>query len=419
MRYSAKEHPRPVPCGIDLFSGAGGFGLGFAAAGLPISASLDNDADAVATLAANPTALSRLVLHADIRDFSPTAMEQQVSSLSPRHRVDYIIGGPPCQGWSRVGRGKLRSLGRIGPIPAPFAEDRNTLYRPFLRYVSHFQPRAVLMENVRGMECYYGSDGTQAVSIALNCLGYRTRVVRLDAADFGLPQHRRRLMIVGIREDLGVDFDAPAGPASDLALGDAPTTVRDAIRDLPWVPSGNQSDVMSYRGKGEPPRYLQLLRPRWMNGSVTSHITRPHRSEDFEAFRSLEQGGIYDDLPDRLKRYRDDIFADKYRRLEWDQPSPCLTAHLAKDGYSHIHPSQARTISVREAARIQGFPDWYVLTGSMGSRFRQIGNSVPPILAYALGIALRECLGIRSKETWAGLSRFAAAYRSPLLPVAA
>ncbi len=411
MGLASDGHPRSIPCGVDLFSGAGGFGLGFAGAGLHIAASLDNDPDAVATVAANPVDGQRLVLDTDIRSFCPRMMGHLIRKLSPRYRVDFIIGGPPCQGWSRVGRGKLRSLGRIGSAPAPFAEGRNRLYRPFLRYVSHFRPRAVLMENVRGMECYYGHDGTKAVTTKLESMGFRTKVVPLDAADFGLPQHRRRLVIVGIREELGVELDEPSGPPSGLGLADAAPTVRDAIRDLPWVPSGNPREVMSYRRKGEVAPYLHLLRPDLMNGSVTAHVTRPHRPEDREAFRSLEPGGIYADLPDRLKRYRDDIFPDKYRRLEWDRPSPCLTAHLAKDGYSHIHPSQARTISVREAARIQGFPDWYFISGSMGSRFRQIGNSVPPLLAYALGIALRDCLGLKSEASWDALSRLAAPSR--------
>ncbi|MGP8078169.1 MAG: DNA cytosine methyltransferase [Thermoplasmata archaeon] len=404
MRSSADECRRPIPCGIDLFSGAGGFGLGFEAAGLPVVASLDKDADAVATLAANPPIGPRLVFHTDIRSFGPLAMDKAIEGLSPRYRVDFLIGGPPCQGWSRVGRGKLRSLGRIGSTPAPFAEERNRLYRPFLRYVSHFRPRVVLLENVRGMECYYGHDGTKAITTALDSLGYRTKVVPLDAADFGVPQQRRRLVIVGVREDLGLELDTPIGPPAGLGMDGAAPTVRDAIGDLPWVPSGNQRDVMPYRKLEDASAYLSLLRPGWMNGSVTAHITRPHRPEDREAFRSMKQGGIYSDLPDRLKRYRDDIFADKYRRLEWDKPSPCLTAHLAKDGYSHIHPSQTRTISVREAARIQGFPDWYVIAGSMGSQFRQIGNSVPPLLAYALAIAVRNFLGVKSEISWDVLS---------------
>jgi DNA (cytosine-5)-methyltransferase 1 len=400
-------HPRPVPCAIDLFAGAGGFGLGLSAAGIHVAASLDKDPDSVASIAANPSVGPRLLFDTDIEDFGPRAMERSLHNLSPRFRVDLVFGGPPCQGWSKVGRGKLRSLGRILPESSPMADARNQLYVPFLQYVAHFHPKAVMMENVRGMSSYYGYDGSKVVAAGLSSLGYRSEVVPLDAARFGVPQHRKRLVIVGIREDLGTSFVPPDAAAPDLELRRTALTVRDAIRDLPWAPPDNTRGIMPYHPRAEPSAYLRLLRPDWMNGTITDHTTRPHRAQDVEAFRSLEQDGIYADLPEHLKRYRDDIFVDKYHRLAWDKPSPCLTAHLAKDGYSHIHPSQARTISVREAARIQSFPDWYVISGSMGSQFRQIGNSVPPLLAYALGRSIMGCLDMPPISSWRLLSRHA------------
>ncbi len=408
MKSPCGEHLRPIPCGVDLFSGAGGFGLGLSAAGFNIVASLDNDADAISTMVANLGRGSKLIVGSDISACEPGFMEALLRRLSTRYLVDLIVGGPPCQGWSRVGRGKLRSLGRLRDKGAPLSDKRNRLYLPFLRYVAYFRPKAVLMENVRGMASYYGYDASESVAKRIASFGYRTKVHLLDAADLGLPQHRRRLLIVGIREDLGAEFKPPKATAAPAGFESTGPTVRDAIHDLPRVSAGSQRSEIPYRPTEKPSPYVRLLRPGWMNGGVTHHIVRWHRPEDLVAFRALPQGGIYTDLPNEMRRYRDDIFADKYRKLAWDEPSPCLTAHLAKDGYSHIHPSQARTISVREAARLQSFPDWYKLSGSMGSQFRQLGNSVPPLLSYRLGLSLRECLGTNSDCSWGTFSQDAA-----------
>jgi DNA (cytosine-5)-methyltransferase 1 len=131
---------------------------------------------------------------------------------------------------------------------------------------------------------------------------------------------------------------------------------------------------------------------------INDHITRAVRADDAEAFSLLRPGGTYEELPARLQRYRSDIFTDKYKRLEWTQPSRTITAHLAKDGYWYIHPDQDRTLSVREAARIQTFPDWYRFSGHPTARYRQIGNAVPPFLAEAVGDALIAALSQSSRR---------------------
>ena len=128
------------------------------------------------------------------------------------------------------------------------------------------------------------------------------------------------------------------------------------------------------------------------NGLVADHICREHNEQDLEAFLTLPQGGIYADLPDHLKRYRDDIFPDKYRKLRWDRVAGTVTAHLAKDCYTHIHPSQPRTISIREAARLQSFPDDYRFYGNMGDRYRQIGNAVPPLMSWGIADYIKKQL---------------------------
>ena len=126
------------------------------------------------------------------------------------------------------------------------------------------------------------------------------------------------------------------------------------------------------------------------NGMITDHVTREHNAQDLEAFETMPEGGQYHELDARFKRYRDDIFKDKYRKLRWDSPAGTVTAHFAKDCYTHIHPDQARTVSIREAARFQSFPDNFRFFGNMGDRFRQIGNAVPPLMAYGIASYVRE-----------------------------
>ena len=125
--------------------------------------------------------------------------------------------------------------------------------------------------------------------------------------------------------------------------------------------------------------------PRRDRASIHDHITRDVRPDDAEAFALLGEGQTYADLPERLQRYRSDIFTDKYKRLAWDEVSRSITAHIAKDGYWYIHPEQHRTLSIREAARVQTFPDWFRFAGQPTHRLSQIGNAVPPLLGEALG----------------------------------
>jgi DNA (cytosine-5)-methyltransferase 1 len=379
--------------------------LGFAAAGFRMAAALDVDPSAVKTMKANRGVTPAIVVKRDIRKFGPRAMERRLRDFSRKIQVGLVVAGPPCQGWSQVGRGKLRSLGRFADAQGPFDDPRNRLYRSFLRYLDHFKPVACVMENVPGMASYQGQNVSEIVKEAIASLGYRVVLFSLEAQRLGVPQVRNRLLFVGVREDQGAALTVPSVAPEDLNLPSRWQSVRDAIRDLPWIPAGRKIEPIRYPHTRSASRYIRLLRPGWMNGSIDGHITRWHGSQDIAAFGLMPEGGIYRDLPARLRRYRVDIFPDKYRRLSWDMPSPCLTAHLSRDCYSHIHPSQSRTISVREAARLQSFPDWYRLEGSMGNRFRLIGNAVPPLVAYSIAKAIADSLSIKCDMNWASLQR--------------
>ena len=182
------------------------------------------------------------------------------------------------------------------------------------------------------------------------------------------------------------------------------------IGDLPPVPPAHREERSLYLG--EPITALQRrLRDSVPEGDrrhITDHITRDVRPDDAEAFRLLGEGQTYRDLPPHLQRYRTDIFDDKYKRLIWDDVSRSITAHIAKDGYWYIHPDQHRTLSIREAARIQTFPDRFRFAGEPSHRYRQIGNAVPPLLAERLGRAIATSLERRGRRRARGADRLRA-----------
>lgn len=262
------------------------------------------------------------------------------------------------------------------------------MYRNFLGFVGHFSPKVCIMENVSGMLSHNGRNVAESIANQFHRIGYRVTWALVNAADFGVPQSRKRLIFVGIRNDLGITFKFPQtmgrrGPAFPRV------TLREAIGDLPVIRNGSTEWKRVYTPDRNMSQYAKNMRAKADPKAIYDHVCRTQNQQDLTAFRTLRPGGKYVELPKHLKRYRDDIFKDKYRKLRWDDISGCVTAHLSKDCYTHIHPSQARTISVREAARIQSFPDRFHFAGNMGDKFRLIGNAVPPRMARAIGKAIK------------------------------
>lgn len=368
------------PTAIDLFCGAGGLSLGLQNAGFSLLAGADHDEYSVETHAAN---IPGLAYHGDLSD--PTDLLDHLDAWGVR-RVDLVAGGPPCQPFSRAGSSKIRSLVRAGTR----AEDdpRAQLWRSFVAVVDHVRPKAVLIENVPDLPAW--DDGAVLIGFyeSLRELGYEIDARILDAFEYGVPQHRARLFIVGLRSRRRMCWPEPS-PSRP--------TLRDAIGDLPPVPPAQREERIRYFGSPETPLQAELRgaadgdEVRWIH----DHITRDVRPDDAEAFRLLGEGQTYEDLPEHLRRYRSDIFTDKYKRLAWDEVSRSITAHIAKDGYWYIHPEQHRTLSIREAARVQTFPDSFRFAGEPTHRLRQIGNAVPPRLATRLGEGLRSALNDR------------------------
>ena len=366
------------PTAIDLFCGAGGLSLGLQDAGFTVLVGADVDPFSIETHLANIGGLGYL---GDLTD--PTEFLNHLEAWGIQ-KVDLIAGGVPCQPFSRAGRSKIRSLVEAGIRPA--IDPRTTLWQSFVKIVGALRPRAVLLENVPDLAVW--DDGALLTGFreSLRELGYRTSARVVKAYEHRVPQHRERLFVVGLRS--GRTFEWPEPEAS--------CTLRDAIGDLPAVPPAQRLDQLPY---DEPRSWLQhrLRRgvPTEQKQLVFDHVTRDVRPDDAEAFALLAPGQTYGDLPEHLQRYRCDIFTDKYNRLVWDNLSRSITAHLSRDGYWYIHPAQDRTLSIREAARVQTFPDHFRFAGQPSHQYRQIGNAVPPLLAEAIGRNLRWMLSRR------------------------
>jgi DNA (cytosine-5)-methyltransferase 1 len=441
---------------IDLFAGAGGFSLGFRAAGARLLAAVDVSETAGETYQRNFRVLQPRrpprVFCGDEGNLEDLDLERVAAADT---KLDILIGGPPCQGFSRIGRAKLASLAE-----EPTDEDpRNELYRRFMSAVRFWRPRAVVMENVPGMLSLRGTNIADMAAAELAACGYRVGYALLNAVWYGVPQFRERLFFIGIREDLGIEpsvpvpshrADLPSGyrrppeavtipfsfiPHYELAVpverGRLPAvTLREAIGDLPAIhehllgESGrrpaNFRVARTYEG---PPRSLfaRLMR-EWPGfkppAVIQDHVVR-WTPRDYETFRRMRPDDRYPDAlriaearflerltdlarsgdqpPPGSPRYEElrrsfippypvEKFVDKWRKLSGDAPSWTIPAHLAKDAYSHIHydSEQARAISIREAARLQSFPDAFTFSGNMGDCFTQIGNAVPPVLAWAI-----------------------------------
>jgi DNA (cytosine-5)-methyltransferase 1 len=373
---------------VDLFCGAGGLSLGLHDAGFRVLVGADSDLPSTLTHEAN---LGSLSYHGDLSDSASFLRQIRAWGIE---RVDLVAGGVPCQPFSRAGRSKIRSLVDEGRRPA--TDPRASLWKSFIQIVTGLQPRAVLLENVPDLAVWNEGAVLAGLCESLQELGYSVDARLLNAFDYQVPQHRSRLILIATRP--GVSFSWPAEVGR--------TTVRDAIGDLPQVPPAHTDAVIPYEQSSSwfQRRLRRDLRPEEDN-KLFDHITRDVRPDDAEAYSLMVEGGTYKDLPARLQRYRADIFDDKYKRLSWDGLSRTVTAHIAKDGYWYIHPSQDRTLSVREAARIQTFPDWFRFAGTRSHQFKQIGNAVPPLLAEAVGRELIRALsGHRGVDTSPGAS---------------
>ena len=406
---------------IDLFAAPGGLSLGFEMAGFRALAGVDIDPAGMETYGFNFPKSKAVVM--DVRKLESREL-MRLAGVG-EGQVDVIIGGPPCQGFSTIGRVKIASLVRNGvwsnlanPHPRFIDDPRNILYKEFMRIVRDLKPLFVVMENVPGMMSYRDGKIVKEILEDFRAIGYRAQVRVLNAADYGVPQVRRRIIFIATRvENAPIRFPGPThgetGTKSLLeyvakeSLEDTEratlkpyVTVWDAIGDLPDPVPGRPglADVPLPYDKPPFSDYQKFMR-EWGGGSpdgmLHNHITRQHNERDVKTFQILKEGQWWKDLPEEIRRlygYRDDIFHDKIKKLARNAPSWTITAHLYKDGYMYVHPVQPRTITVREAARLQSFPDRFIFKGSRTEQFKQVGNAVPPLMARAIAIEIKKSL---------------------------
>ncbi|RZU51208.1 DNA (cytosine-5)-methyltransferase 1 [Krasilnikovia cinnamomea] len=383
LRYAEQARGRGEKLAADLFSGAGGLSLGMEEAGYRVVLAVDHYPEAVETHRHHHAGLS---VDWDLGD--PERI-RQVADLVTQAGVELLAGGPPCQPFSKAGRSIIRHKVRHG-LRDPY-DERRDLWRSFLEVINLARPPAVLMENVPDMALDKEMFILRTMVHELESLGYAVEERAVDTWRYGVPQFRQRLILVALQD--GVAFQWPTESPER-------PTVWNAISDLPeveggWRPPGGAEGWAEYAGpKTDFQRRMRRNVAARDETKVFDHITRPVREDDLEAFQLMDASTRYSDLPAEMKRYRDDIFDDKYKRLDMHGLSRTITAHIAKDGYWYIHPEQHRTITVREAARLQTFPDDFRFAGPPSAAFKQIGNAVPPMLGEHLARAVRQSLGL-------------------------
>ena len=399
---------------IDLFAGAGGFGLGFQLAGYTVTCSVEIDKWATDTLRENNRSME--VICEDISTFQSPETIRQMFNYSP----DVIIGGPPCQGFSNA-----------GPSPKDPQDPRNSLFQNFVLWVKSLNPQMFVMENVKGILSRKNADGERVIDIIQNAfkdLGYETHIWRLNAAKYGVPQLRERVFIVGNR--LGITkikhpaqthfWASPNGEGTQLNMSNVDDldnllpaiSVWNALSDLPVLNAGDGAEKQLYTA--EPQTNFQ----RWARDNqkdLFNHVAMKHTDRMVKRFKHISLGESGLNAPKEYsarKRSGNGVLSDasynsNNRRFNPEKPAYTIPASFYS---SFIHPHQHRNITAREAARLQSFPDRYRFMGKRTiisqkllerkgrhdeihlSQYNQIGNAVPPLLAKAIAEHIRPIL---------------------------
>lgn len=379
---------------IDLFSGAGGFSRGLEMAGMRCIGGIDNVERTVKTHQLNHK--ESFSLCADIREVKPEDFHKMINY----QKVDVIIGGPPCPTFSTIGHAKIESVTGKDVSKDP----RNELFMDFLKYIEYFQPEIFVMENVPTfITKYKGKIFNTAVEIIESINDGMYEVVKpvevLNSVYFGVPQTRRRMILVGHkRKNISYEYPKPTHfydqTDSESKKLKEFISVGEAISDLPKITDNWRVSEVEYSKNTKLNEYQQIMREN--NGStVKNNICRMSNERAKKVFTHMKQGDIYMDLPPEVRQilpFREDIFRDRLKRLVLEKPSWTVIAHIGMDGYMYIHPTDLRTLSVREAARIQSFPDDFEFVGNQQDTYVQVGNAVPPLLGKAIGESLIEYL---------------------------
>lgn len=385
---------------VSLFSGAGGFCEGVKLAGWNVVCAVESDPQACMTHAANfdDVTLYRGDIARFLRDEQPSV--PSLRQLIAR-KIDVVYGGPPCQGFSQIG-------------PRDLNDSRNRLYEEFVRIVHLLRPRAFVMENVPNMVAMKNGHFKSKIIEAFEKAGYsRIAILSVLASDFGVPQHRRRIFIFGIRDRLTLagDFEEIVKALLEQEKSDRTVTVHEALSDLPAIVSEDDGPLPYPRKPGG--RYSdfqKLMRLDWNHELLTSvqkrenlpeDVLHNHHTKGIESRRrkivaAIRPGARGDSLSPTLWNGKR---GHKWRRLNPKKPSYTILAQMHRDLSEWIHPKHDRWITVREAARLQSFHDGFIFHGSERQQLKQVGNAVPPLMGRAVARAISGLLDKRPCKT--------------------
>jgi DNA (cytosine-5)-methyltransferase 1 len=376
--YNRKKGQRRNPVGIDLFAGAGGLSLGFEKAGFNIVYAIEKDKYAAETYKKNRTKRAVLV---DVRDISEVTPKEILGKLGlEKGELDVIIGGPPCQGFS-ISNMRTRDL----------SNPQNQMVFEFLRFVKEIAPKWFLMENVSGLDSFEAGSVRDHLLQAFRNLGYKTEYAILNSANFGVPQSRNRIYFIGNRVGNPMKFIQ----ALKKKTRDNFVTVFEAISDLPVLHNGNSIDDLPYRRKENLTEYQITMRDKRI-GRVANNLVSTNTKLVIKRFKHIRQGENLITLarraPHLVENYKNIEHCHWwiYLRLRWGAPSVTIN-NFRKNML--IHPTQNRGLSVREAGRLQSFPDNYMFYGPIGYQQQQVANAVPPLVAK--GVAKHIMLDVK------------------------
>ena len=411
---------------IDLFAGAGGLSEGFIQAGFEPVAHVEIEKSACNTLKTRaayhhlkssgkfdiyisylkgeitreilfsqvPNEILDSVINLPIGEENNELIHKKIEKSLGKQKVDLIIGGPPCQAYSLAGRSRSKTKMEGDP--------RNYLFMQYAEYLEKYKPKMFVFENVLGLKSAKGGHYLEEMEKLFNEKGYQIKLFTLEAKNFSVLQNRKRIVILGWHKNKNLDI-----PNLEEIRTEGKYIVDDLLKDLPILNAGEGKDrYLKYRTKTT--EYLESQALRNGIDILTQHVARPHREQDKEIYKIVvqkwdkEQERLnYNDLPEQLKTHQNRTsFFDRFKVVAADLPySQTVVAHIAKDGHYYIHPDikQNRSLSVREAARLQSFPDDYYFEGekegaNRTAAFKQIGNAVPPLMAKVIAENIKHIL---------------------------
>lgn len=391
---------------IDLFSGCGGLSEGFLNLNFKGLCHIDFDKYACNTLAnrlkdynISVDEIKKSVLH---RDLTKHETVDEILNCVNGQAVDLLIGGPPCQAFSTVGRAQDKNSMKNDP--------RNYLYKHYIEILEKLSPKIFVFENVTGL-LTSKPDGEKIFPLIVKEFKKRGYDVYdnpddivLNSVHYGVPQIRKRVILIGVRNDLKISSKeiynliqkthyAPTKEENNLKKY---RTIHDAISDLPAYFSGEGEEEIEFKSNSHN-EYVKIMRTK-NKDKLYNHVARKHNILDRERYKILSQNkwqlkDLNEVRPD-LVNYNPKHFANRYTVQEFDKPGRTIVAHLYKDGNLFIHPDskQERTFTVREAARVQSFPDDFKFLGARTHQYKQVGNAVPPLMSYQIAKAIKKVL---------------------------